>query len=135
MIESDLKFRQFPNILNDDNHIKKPKFLNRFSKLEKELASQNKYEEIIIPDIDGANAAGVNDGTILGMFSKLIIDIRQLACQKLLRRGSFDDYQVILFLLAFKYMKIKGVSNERIWLPFLSAYNLQKERFSSHKKK
>jgi hypothetical protein len=135
MIESDLKFRQFLNILNDDNHIKKPKFLNRFSKFEKELASQNSYEEIIIPEIDGANAAGVNDGTILEMFSKLIIDIRQLACQKLLRRGPFDDYQVILFLLAFKYMKIKGVSNERIWLPFLSAYNLQKERFSSHKKK
>ncbi len=124
MIESDLKFRHFPNIVNDDNIIAKSEFLTIYAEFEKSLASQNTYEVIIIP--------GVNDSPILRMIAKLIVDIRQLACQKLMRTGSFNDYQIILFLLAFKFMKIQDVSKERILLPYLSAYTIQNEKFSKH---
>jgi thiamine kinase-like enzyme len=122
MIESDLKFRQLPNVLKNDSHIASEEFLERYKQFEEAVASQDTYEKIIIPKID-------ND-PILRMFSKLIIDIRQLACQKLLRTGSFNDYQIVLFLLSFKFMKVQEISNERILLPYLSALTLQKVRFN-----
>lgn len=128
MIESDLKFRHLPNVIKNDAYITNSKFLKIFSRFEEDLASQETYERIIIPKMDNEDS-----DPVLQMFAKLIIDIRQLACQRLLRTGTFTDYQILLFLLAFKFMKIQGISAERRVLPYFSAYTLQKIRFSDKK--
>jgi hypothetical protein len=69
------------------------------------------------------------------IIAKLVVDVRQLACQSLGRRGSFLDYQALLFLLCFKYMKLARIRAECRLLPYLSAGELLKGAFLEAKGK
>jgi hypothetical protein len=124
MIESDLKFRGLANFLDLDKAEIEEDFWKQIYKFEAVLASQKLYERPVIP----ALVLG-DDLRPLRTVGKLVIDIRQLACQVLGRSGSFDDYRVVLFLLAFKYMKLSDATPRRRTLAYLAALALVDKAF------
>jgi len=120
MLESDIKFRHIPNIMDDEESLDGVDFIPQYREFEECLASQQKYEKLIIPTSEKYEE--------LKIASKVVTDIRKMATQNLGRRGYFDDYQIVLLFLAFKTMRVlEGKEINRRILPYLSALEILKQ--------
>lgn len=115
LIETDIKFRHLPNIIGNQSALEEEEYINKFWDFECDLASQINYEGLIIPRWGG------ND--YLKIASKAITNIRQIAAQSFERKGRFDDYKLLLFLLTFKYMKVIDEGGRK-FLPYISSLAL-----------
>lgn len=112
MLECDIKFRHIPNIIGNEKLIKSEGFITDIWKFESDLFSQETYGNLIIPRTGKSSE--------LKIASKAITDLRQIAAHRLDRKGSFNDYKFVLFILAFKYMKVIESDTNKI-LPYISA--------------
>ena len=128
LLEADLKYRQMVAVVGAET-VGTSAFQTWYSRFAKTLAKQTTYERLLIPP-DWPLGDGREDRRIadqLRALAKVVVDVRQLACQKLGRRGSSLDYHLVSLLLCFKYMKLGSASPESRGLAYLAARELVDE--------
>ena len=109
-LEAEAKYSLLPFLLKKHDLLDDPsQFVEEFAKIEEAYSRQTSYSHLVLGDIEAPKNEKALD--TLRALNRLIIHIRFTLHFSLGRRGCMLDYLIILALLSYRYMGVRGASD------------------------